>query len=93
MAKNSKGDFPDNMGHPAMSKVKLEGPKKNNDYHGPDASVAKRGDGPAVPNEAWERQYDPTPYMDTRTTRGFEFNPMKSDHRMTTYIKTNKCDN
>jgi len=59
----------------------------------PDASAPKKGNGPAVPNEHWERHYNPTPNKDSASVRGFEFNPMRSDHRMTTYLKTNKTDN
>lgn len=48
--------------------------------------------GMAVPNQHWEKRYDPCVYKDTKTTRGFEFNPMKSTHRITTYNKTNEQD-
>lgn len=80
------------LGHPPFSNVKLEGPKVHHDDHGPNASVPKKGDGRAIPNEHWEVQYDPTVHKDSRTTRGSEFSPKRSSDRMTTYVKTNKED-
>jgi len=82
----------DPMGHPPFSKVKLEGPKVHHDYHGDNASVPGKGNKNAVPGSHWEVKYDPTVHKDSRTTRGSEFSPKKSDERMTTYVKVNKED-
>lgn len=80
------------LGHPPMSKVKEEGPKKYHDNHGKDASVPAKGDGKIIRGEAWEMQYKPCVYKDKENTRGAEFSPRKSDERMTTYNKVNRTD-
>ena len=58
-----------------------------------DASTPKKGKGLAVPDKHWEMHNDPCVHQDTKSTRGAEFSPIRSNHRITTYNKTNKCDN
>ena len=81
------------LGHKPMSKVKLEGPKVHHDDHGPKASRPMKGNGPAVPNQHWERLYDATgPSENMKLVEGGDFNPKCSDMRKTTYIKVNRED-
>ncbi len=46
------------LGHEPFSNVKLEGPKKHHDDHGPNASVPAKGDARAIPGEHWEMRYN-----------------------------------
>lgn len=81
------------LGHQPFSKVKLEGPKREHDFHGNDASVPAKGKGAAVPNKHWERSYDATgPSKNMFLTEGSDFNPKTSQERKTTYIKVNRDD-
>ena len=72
---------------------KLEGPKKHHNYHGDDASRPMRGNGPAVPPQHWEKQYDLCGSPENmKMTQGSDFNAKKSKDRNTTYIKVNETD-
>lgn len=80
------------LGHPPLSKVKLEGPKKHHDDHGPNASVPAKGEARAIPGEHWEKLYNPCPYKDTNKVKGSDFNPKRSNERVVTYNKVNQED-
>ncbi len=72
---------------------KLEGPKVHHNYHGKDASVPAKGNKRAIPNEHWERSYDPCyPSRNMEITKGADFAPKISSERKTTYVKVNKDD-
>lgn len=67
--------------------------KKHHDNHGINASVPHKGDGPAVPNEWWEKRYSLwEPSRNMVLTEGADFNPKQSDMRKTTHLKVNKED-
>ena len=65
-------------------------------HHAPDyaknttADVIKKGSGPAIPNEHWEKNYDLTP-EGSNTAEG-AFLPRNSRKREKNYPKTNECD-
>ncbi len=81
------------LGHSPKSKVKLEGPKRHHDDHGPLDSIPGKGNGMAVPGDHWERRYDLTNASKNMTyTEGADFNPKCSDERKTTHIKVNSTD-
>lgn len=61
--------------------------------HGHDASVPKKGQGRAVPNEPWEKIYslcEPSKRMDENA--GSDFNAMPPTRRMRMYKKVNETD-
>ena len=81
------------LGHSAFGKEKLEGPKKQHDDHGMDASVPGKGSGEAVPSGHWEKHYslcDPSRNM--KVTEGSDFNAKRSSERKTTHRMVNKED-
>ena len=81
------------LGHDPFSKVKLEGPKRHHDDHGPTASVPGKGNKNAVPNQHWERGYNqwaPSPNM--ILTEGADFNAKTSRQRKTTHLMVNPED-
>lgn len=80
------------LGHPAMSKVNMEGPKKHHDFHGNSASVPGKGNGMAVPGEHWEKQYQPRAAKDMDKVAGTEWNPRLSKDRTKTYVPVNEED-
>ena len=74
-----------------MSKVlPLEGPHKKHHNHGKDDSVPKKGNGPAVPNEHWEKQYNPLPRGGNDPKGAFE--PKCAKNRPTPHNKVNETD-
>ncbi len=81
------------LGHPALSKVHLEGPKVHHDFHGSKDSVPGKGYGSAIPGEHWEKKYNATDAsVNMKLVEGADFNPKCPDERKTTYIKVNKQD-
>ena len=90
---NNRNPGTSQLGHPALSKVKLEGPKKHHDFHGKDDSVPAKGSIRAIPGEHWEKTYDATdPSRNMILVEGGDFNPKCSQDRKTTYIKVNRED-
>jgi len=65
-------------------------------HHAPDyakdktADVIKKGWGPAVPNQQWEKNLNLTP--DGHPTAAGAFLPMNAKLRPCTHVKTNECD-
>ena len=90
MAKNSPGTS--QLGHPAMSKVKLEGPKVHHDYHGMTDSVPGKGSKRAIPGEHWEKHYSMSAVRDTNHLAGTEWNPKLAKTRTCTHTKVNDED-
>ena len=80
------------LGHPAMSKVNMGGPKRHHDDHGPADSVPGKGTKMAVPGEHWEKVYQPRATKDMDKVAGFEWNPRLSKDRTKTYIPVNEED-
>jgi hypothetical protein len=71
----------------------LEGPKKNHDNHGPNASVPAKGNNRAIPGQHWEKHYDLcAPSKNMYLTEGADFAPKRSAERKTTYLKVNRED-
>lgn len=87
-SKKSPGVDP--LGHPPMSKVKLEGPKKHHDFHGNDASVPAKGDDRAIPGGHWELHYDRTGTSGNKIMD--LYNPKCAKDRNTTHKKVNETD-
>lgn len=89
MAKKlSPGIDPD--GHPAMAKVKLEGPKKHHDNHGKDASVPCRYDEPITPKMPFTKMYSLNRVH--TNAPGNEMNPKRGRDRPSTHTKVNETD-
>lgn len=66
---------------------------KHHANHGMDASVPKKGNGPAVGPQHWEHRYSLTDSnKNMKDTAGADFNPVCSDYRKTTHLKVNKTD-
>lgn len=83
----------DALGHGPFSKVKLEGPKKHHDDHGPNASVPAKGNKPAIPKEHWEIHYPPSEASQNMyLTKGSDFIPKRPKDRKTTHLKINETD-
>jgi hypothetical protein len=80
----------DPMGHPPFAKVKLEGPKKHHDDHGPNASVPAKGDARAIPGEHWEMQYTKTGTTGNKVMD--LYNPICAKDRPTAHKKVNETD-
>lgn len=65
-------------------------------HHAPDyakdktADVIKKGNGPAVPNTQWEKNYDLTPHGDEGPWGAFL--PRSPKMRGQNYPKINECD-
>ena len=81
------------LGHSPFSKVKLEGPKRHHDDHGPNASVPAKKNVRAIPAEHWERHYslcEPSQLM--KETGGSDFVAKNPSDRGTTYKKVNRED-
>jgi hypothetical protein len=78
------------LGHSPFSKVKLEGPKKEHDFHGKDDSVPNKK---VLGKEHWEHHYDATgASKNMHLVEGADFNPKCAYERKTTHIKVNECD-
>jgi hypothetical protein len=80
------------LGHAPGAKIKLEGPKRHHDNHGPNASVPAKGNSRIPSEEHWEMQYKSDPSKDTVKRMGSEFDARPSRSRMTTHVKVNECD-
>lgn len=80
------------LGHPPMSKVKLEGPKKKHDFHGNSASVPGKGEGKSVSGDHWERPYSMSYVKDTDQYAGSDWNPKVANTRTCTHSKVNRED-
>lgn len=81
------------LGHPPLSKVKLEGPKKHHDDHGSDASVPAKGNARAIPGEHWEKQYSQwEASKNMYLTKGSDFIAKQPQDRKTTHLKVNETD-
>lgn len=53
----------------------------------------KKKEGRAVPNERWERPYNPcAPSKNMKDTQGSDFDPKKPTERKTVYVKINDQD-
>lgn len=89
MAKN-KGPGVEPLGHPPMSKVKLEGPRMKHDNHGSTDSQPMKGNGQAIPGEHWEMSYQPNGSMGSNPP-GY-FNPKRPSERFNTHNMVNECD-
>jgi hypothetical protein len=81
------------LGHKPGSKVKLEGPKRHHDDHGPKDSIPMKGSARAIPGQHWERLYDGyDPSRNMILVEGSDFNPKCPGERKTTHIKVNETD-
>lgn len=80
------------LGYAPGSKVKLQGPKRHHDDHGPNASVPAKGGGQIPSSEHWEKVYNSDPSKDTVKRLGSEFDARPARGRMTTHVKVNECD-
>jgi len=88
--KNSPGRAA--LGHEPFSKVKLEGPKKKHDDHGPSASVPGKSGARGTPNEHWERHYKMSEVRDTNEVAGTDWNPKIANTRTCTFPRVNRED-
>lgn len=59
--------------------------------HRKDASVTKKGNGPAVPQTHWEQNLNLTPAGIPNTPAG-AFLPMRGRDRPQPHVKVNECD-
>ena len=89
-SKNSPGRAP--LGHAPSSKVKLEGPKKRHDDHGPHDSVPGKVGVRPTPNQHWEYNYKMSDIRDTNKVAGTEWNPKVANTRTSTDCKVNRED-
>lgn len=80
------------LGHAPGSKVKVQGPKKHHDSHGPNASVPAKGNAAVNSQEHWEMAYNSEPSKDTVKRIGSEFDARRAKERMTTHVKVNEMD-
>lgn len=77
------------LGHSPFGKEKLEGPKKHHDIHGKTDSQPAMGNKRAIPNEHWERSYNPDPESNTKSGA---FDPKCPDKRPCVHNKVNETD-
>jgi len=90
-SKKSAGVAP--LGHAPFSKIKLEGPKRHHDFHGNAASVPGKGEGMAVPNQAYEIHYNMhKPSENMVLVQGDDFMAKRPRDRKTTHLKVNETD-